>query len=182
MNKGATIVGTRSLDGRIMKGKTIELGTTTKLGRITMNVGTMELGTTTKLGRHLYTKDWRWVGGTHEKAEQTFMKIDDKMDGTKKQGTAKRGMIKMYYRMIKIEKFVSSETLENGPEIVLSHHENTPPGNSKNQDMVQSEKGQAETGIHEMKTYLQGVLAVISEFDNKLTSQLNTNQTLSDRS
>ena len=59
MNKGATIVDTRSLDGRIMKGGTIELGTTTKLGRITMNVGTMELGTTTKLGRHLYTKDWR---------------------------------------------------------------------------------------------------------------------------
>ena len=75
-----------------------------------------------------------------------------------------------------------ARTLENGPEIVLSHHENTPAGNSKNQDMAQSEKGQAETGIHEMKKYLQGVLAVINEFDNKLTSQLNTNQTLSDRS
>ena len=74
------------------------------------------------------------------------------------------------------------QALENQPEQVISHHVPNQETNSKNEREAQRETGQNATDINEMKQYLVGVLAAISDFDKRLTMQLNTGPTPSDRS
>ena len=73
-------------------------------------------------------------------------------------------------------------TLEqNQPERVLLHHVPNTETNQKNDNGAQREKGQNTTDITEMKKFLVGVLETISAFDRRLTTQLNTSPTPSDK-
>ena len=73
-------------------------------------------------------------------------------------------------------------TLEqNQPERVLLHHVPNTETSQKNDNGAQREKGQNTTDITEMKKFLVGVLETISAFDRRLTTQLNTSPTPSDK-
>ena len=73
-------------------------------------------------------------------------------------------------------------TLEqNQPEQVLSHHIPDIETGSKNDNVAQREKGQNVTEISDMKKFLVGVLETIRAFDKRLTTQLNTSPTPSDK-
>ena len=77
--------------------------------------------------------------------------------------------------------------LENGQtEKVLSHQVIQPESvnrNTKNANPAQrTETGQNKSEIAEMRNFLVGVIQTISEFDKRLTSQLNTDPTRSERS
>ena len=71
----------------------------------------------------------------------------------------------------------------NQPEQVLSHHIVNLDAHTKNLDTAQkTEMGQNMADITEMKNFLVGVMQTISEFDKRLTTQLNSVPTRSERS
>ena len=74
--------------------------------------------------------------------------------------------------------------LENSqPEQVINHHIINQDTNAKNLDTAQKrEMGQSISDITEMKSFLAGVMQTISEFDKRLTTQLSTDPTRSERS
>ena len=68
-------------------------------------------------------------------------------------------------------------------EQVTSYYsrENVTENHQKNELEAQSKKGPGENDLVEMKTFLKGVLDTISAFDRRLTAQMDSSPTRSDK-
>ena len=75
------------------------------------------------------------------------------------------------------------ERERNQKEQVTSHYsrDTNTNDNQKNVIGAQSGKGPEETDLKEMKTFLKGVLDTISAFDRRLTAQMDSSPTRSDK-
>ena len=87
--------------------------------------------------------------------------------------------------VIKTEKGIPRRCLrdleQNQPEQVLNHHIPNAETLPKNTIGAQRTTGQSTNDISEMKQFLVGVLETISAFDRRLTTQLDTCPTPSDK-
>jgi hypothetical protein len=70
---------------------------------------------------------------------------------------------------------------QNQPEQVLNHHIPNAETLPKNMNGAQRATGQNTNDISEMKQFLVGVLETINAFDRRLTTQLDTCPTPSDK-